>query len=144
MARGEADTTRGNNWDGGERGAAMVEFAIVFILLFTVVTLFVEGGLFFSSWLAATNGAREGARYAAPCLNRNIESCDEDAIKAVVDDRTKGFLDQTSGYSVTVDTSSVHSVTVTVRATVVSVAPILGSLPVYGRSTMRLETSPSN
>jgi Flp pilus assembly protein TadG len=127
---------------GRERGAAMVEFALVFLLLFTVITLIVQGGFFFSAWLAVTNGAREGARFAAPCLNRSVQPCTAADVVALVNDRTRGFLDQTAGYSVNVDTSSPHFITVTVRATTASVGPLPLDLPVYGISRMRLEMSP--
>jgi len=120
----------------------MVEFALVFMLLFTIITLIAEGGFLFSTWLAATNGAREGARFGAPCLNRSVDSCDATDITNVVNARTAGFLDQSSGYSVAVDTSSAYSVTVVVKATASTVAPILGDIPVYGQATMRLENSP--
>lgn len=137
-----------------EHGAAMVEFALVFMLLFTVVTLVAQGGFFFSTWLAATNGAREGARFAAPCLNRTVEPCTAAEVEAVVNDRTSGFLDQTApsspapcnvatqGYRVCVDTSDTHAVSVRVWATSPSVAPVVGALTVYGESTMRLENQP--
>ena len=144
---------------GGQRGTAMVEFALVFMLLFIVITLIAEGGFLFSTWLAATNGAREGARFGAPCLNRNVSghpelTCygypwDGPPGNANVYDEvyryTSGFLDQTPGqFGVTVDTSSPYSVTVVVKATVSSIAPILGNIPVYGQATMRLETSPQS
>lgn len=133
----------------------MVEFAMVFMLLFILITLIAEGGFLFSTWLAATNGAREGARFAAPCLNRDPNPCfryptgypDSSTGSRNVYDRvvdyTKGFLDQSPGrFQVTV-ASTVDEVKVTVKATVSSVTPILGDLQVYGQSTMRLETSPN-
>jgi hypothetical protein len=126
-----------------EQGSAMVEFALVFMLLFTVVTLIAQAGIFFSGWLAVTNGAREGARYGAPCLNRTVEPCSEADIEAVVSQRIAGFLDQTPApvISVVVDPSG-EFVTVSVTATVSSVGPLPLDLPVYGVSRMRLEMSP--
>lgn len=114
----------------------MVEFALVFLLLFTVITLIAEGGVLFGAWLAATNGAREGARFAAPCLGRAVDPCVLTEVKLLVEDRTRGFPGE---FTVLDPVVSSGSVTVTVSAKVSSVAPILGDLTVYGRSTMRLE-----
>lgn len=121
----------------------MVEFALVFLLLFTLVTLVVQGGFFFSGWLAATNGAREGARFGAPCLNRTVQPCTQADIVALVNARTAGFLDQAAGYNVQVALDPDGDfVTVTVTGTVASVGPIPLNLPFYGVSTMRLEVRP--
>ncbi len=117
----------------------MVEFALVFVFLFTIVTLVAEGGLLFATWLAATNGAREGARFAAPCLNRSIQSCTLPDIDPVVRAYTSGFLDQSPGRFSIASEASGGTVTVTVMASLSSVTPILGDLTVYGKSTMRLE-----
>ncbi len=126
----------------------MVEFALVFLLLFTLITLVVQAGIFFSGWLAVTNGAREGARFGAPCLNRVVPgrpdlTCDEADVEARVRDRMAGFLDPTVPPDVTVAVDPAGDfVTVTVTATVSSVGPIPLSLPIYGVSKMRLEVRP--
>lgn len=122
----------------------MVEFALIFILLFTVITLIVEGGFLFGAWLAATNGAREGARFGAPCLNRSVDGCTLADVQTIAVNRTSGFPgDFTVPAPVLTVTGSspttLTTVTVTVEATVSSVAPILGDITVYGVSTMRLE-----
>ncbi len=122
-----------------EQGTVMVEFALVFLLLFTVITLVAEGGILFAAWLGATNGAREGARFGAPCLNRAVDSCTEAQVQAVVVDRTNGFP---GVFTVLAPVVSGGTVTVTVTANVSSVSPILGDLTVYGVSTMRLENQP--
>ena len=121
----------------------MVEFVLVFLLLFTMVTLLVQGGFFFAGWLGVTNGAREGARFGAPCLNRAVEPCTEADAEAVVRQRIGGFLDQTPAPAVSVEIDpSGEFVTVAVTATVSSVGPLPLDLPVYGVSRMRLEVSP--
>jgi Flp pilus assembly protein TadG len=52
--------------DGGdERGAAMVEFALVLPLLLVLVFGIVDFGRAFQSWITLTNAAREGARLGA-------------------------------------------------------------------------------
>ena len=48
-----------------ERGAAVVEFALVMPLLLTVMFGLITTGLAFSDHLSATNAVREGARYGA-------------------------------------------------------------------------------
>ena len=138
----------------GQRGAAMVEFALIFILLFTVITLIAEGGFLFGAWLAATNGAREGARYGAPCLNRvkvtstgtiDVDRCTLAEVQAIAADRANGFPGDFTVLPPVISGTSLASggtgtvVTVTVEAAVSSIAPILGDITVYGQSTMRLE-----
>lgn len=122
----------------------MVEFALVFILLFTVITLIAEGGILFGAWLGVTNGAREGARFGAPCLNRAVDPCyanPTDGTPNVYDSVYQYIRGFPGEFTVTVPPvpAGATSVTVTVSATVSSVAPILGNITVYGQSTMRLE-----
>lgn len=50
---------------GKEDGAAMVEFAIVFVLLLTIALGAFEYGMLFRDWLSVTVSAREGARVGA-------------------------------------------------------------------------------
>ena len=122
----------------------MVEFALIFILLFTVITLIAEGGFLFGAWLAATNGAREGARFGAPCLNRTVAPCyanPADGTPNVYNSVYQYVSGFPGNFTVTVPPvpAGATTVTVTVTATVSSVAPILGDITVSGQSTMRLE-----
>ncbi|HEX6947525.1 MAG TPA: TadE family protein [Acidimicrobiia bacterium] len=48
-----------------ERGATLVEAAIVFPLLFLALFAIVEFGMAFKDWLTVSHGAREGARAGA-------------------------------------------------------------------------------
>ncbi len=48
-----------------ERGAAVVEFALVMPLLLTILFGLITTGMAFSDHLSATNATREGARYGA-------------------------------------------------------------------------------
>ncbi len=48
-----------------EKGAALVEFAIVAMLLITLLLGIVEFGWYFSQFNALRHGAREGSRYAS-------------------------------------------------------------------------------
>ena len=120
----------------------MVEFALIFMLLFTVITLIAEGGFLFGAWLAATNGAREGARYGAPCLNRTVNPCyatPADGTPNVYNSVYQYVSGFPGDFAPPIVMVSGGTVTVTVTATVSSVAPILGNITVYGQSTMRLE-----
>lgn len=49
----------------GERGAALVEFAVIMPLLVMLVLGLFSGGLAYNKQLAVTNGVREGSRYGA-------------------------------------------------------------------------------
>lgn len=64
-----------------ERGAALVEFAIIAVLLFTILFGIVEYGWVFANNLDARHGAREAARLAA------VNWGDEAAIAAETCDR---------------------------------------------------------
>ena len=54
---------------GDERGAAAVEFALVGVLLFTLLFGILQFGMWFWAWQAGGHAAREAARVAAvnPC-----------------------------------------------------------------------------
>ncbi len=49
----------------GERGATLVEAALVYALLFIALFAIVEFGLAFKDWLSVSHAAREGARAGA-------------------------------------------------------------------------------
>ena len=51
--------------DNGERGATLVEAALVYGLLFLSLFAIVELGLAFKDWLSVSHAAREGARAGA-------------------------------------------------------------------------------
>ena len=52
-------------WADNKRGAALVEFAIVAMLLFTLLFGIIEFGLLIKDYLTLNQAAREGARSAA-------------------------------------------------------------------------------
>jgi Flp pilus assembly protein TadG len=62
-----------------ERGASLVEFALVFPILLLLVLGIIEFGWAFNGWIILTGAAREGARVAV--LDKNN---DADAISAVL------------------------------------------------------------
>lgn len=131
-----------------QRGAALVEFAVILPVLIILLFGVWEMGRIFDAWLVVTNAAREGARYAA--------AGDADT-KDDVRDRVKYYVEQ--GYGPRLGTGDVHiewanpnyfdvkglgnsgPVTVTVRARVDIYAPIVSSLnnpfTVTGQAVMR-------
>ena len=48
----------------GQRGQALVEFALVALAFITLVFSVLEGALLFQSWVTLQHASREGARYA--------------------------------------------------------------------------------
>jgi hypothetical protein len=56
-------------------GAALVEFALVSLVLFTILFGIVEFGLAFRDWLSVTSSTREGARVAAAAGNDPDADC---------------------------------------------------------------------
>ena len=69
-----------------ERGAAMVEFAIVVLLLFTLLFGIIEFGWILNGYITLTGAARDGARIAVV-----RDSSDLGEIKQVVIDRAATF-----------------------------------------------------
>ena len=67
-----------------EHGAAMIEFAIIALLLFTLIFGIIEFGWVFFGWITLTGAVREGARLA-------IVGEDENAIREAVIKHARGF-----------------------------------------------------
>jgi len=65
----------GRHWLGERRGAALVEFALVVVLLMTLVLGIIEFGTLAMDKLTLTQGAREGARAAS--LGRTVDNIEE-------------------------------------------------------------------
>lgn len=57
----------------GERGVALVEFALVFPVFMTLVLGMFSGGLAYSRKLTLTNAAREGSRYGATLSPASVD-----------------------------------------------------------------------
>jgi Flp pilus assembly protein TadG len=70
---------------GGQRGQALVEFALVLPLLLIVLFIAVDFGVGLTRWIAITNAAREGARLGAV-------GADEAAIRLKTIDASNGIL----------------------------------------------------
>jgi len=84
----------------GEKGQALVEFALLVPIFLILLFAIVDFGMGFHSWITVTNSAREGARVGAvhpplnvassPCNGKaSLEQCIEDRVR-----ETAGLPDQ--------------------------------------------------
>jgi Flp pilus assembly pilin Flp len=73
-----------------ERGAAAVEFALIFILLLTIVVGIIQFGIALSRLEVYVSAAREGARYAAVHCAPD-DPCDDAKIAARVESAAIGY-----------------------------------------------------
>ena len=78
----------------GDRGAALMEFALVFPILAMLLFGLLSAGLAWNQNLALAQGARVGARYAATLPTKNYTSLDDylDVIAARVVSASEGSL----------------------------------------------------
>ena len=88
-----------------ERGAAMVEFAIIALLLFTLLFGIIEFGWVFFGWITLTGAVREGARLA-------IVGEDESDIREAVETHARVF----EGLSVDIPTEMAQGTYTTISA----------------------------
>jgi hypothetical protein len=65
---------RGRDRRADERGAVAVEFALIAMILFTLLFGILQFGLWFWSWQTGAHAAREAARFAA------VQPCDDAGI----------------------------------------------------------------
>jgi Flp pilus assembly protein TadG len=81
----------------GDRGAVLVEFALVFPLLAMLLFGLLSAGLAWNQNLALAQGARVGGRYAATLPTKNYDSMDDylDAVASRVVSASEGSLDTT-------------------------------------------------
>lgn len=68
-----------------ERGASMIEFAIVALLLLTLIFGIIEFGWIFFGWITLTGAVREGARLAV------LRDVTDDTIKDAVEKHAFSF-----------------------------------------------------
>jgi Flp pilus assembly protein TadG len=152
----------------GERGAALVEFALVLPLLLVVIAGVVDFGFLFQRYEVVTNAAREGARLASlPSYNgqtalirahvRNYVqqglALSNAALDATVPNTTAGvnIANVTLSYTANGNTYQIPAVSVTVNYnhTFLMLGPVLGliggtwgnSMNIVGFSQMRLEAA---
>ena len=105
-----------------ERGAAMVEMAIVLPLLAVMFVGIVDFGLILREHQILQNAAREGARFSAMSANSISASSDPAGTLAAIQNRVVAYLDQEN------TTISASSVTVNQNyAIVVAGVTVMGS-----------------
>ncbi len=95
----------------GEKGQALVEFALLVPIFLMLLFAIVDFGMGFHSWITVTNSAREGARLGA------VQATEQQIIDRVHD--TADLIDEDTNMSVVVvnaypDGQQGESVTVTV------------------------------
>lgn len=130
----------------GEKGQALVEFALLVPILVLLVFSIVDFGMGFYSWIAITNGAREGARLGVV-----------NGTQAEIIDRVETAVDITNeGSNMTVTVTNAQgqpgeSVVVRVDYDYEFITPLAGlvqfmsggsigpTLPMATTATMRLE-----
>lgn len=123
-----------------ERGAAAVEFALVSMVLLTLVILIIQASLWMWAYQVASHSAREGARVAA------VDPCDDDAL-TTAEARVGGAGTAIDATFDPAPSNPLVGDEVTVRVTVTArvIAPgLLPSLPVINkRATSRIENVPA-
>ena len=136
---------------GGDRGAAVVEAALILLALFVFLLGIMEAGRFINTEQVLTNAAREGARFAvAPLSGTNTLPT-----TAEIEDRVDIFLasaNLSDGVTVTVDsaftvdhgdfTTTYTRVTVSRPYQVLTIPMFSGlEITMEGEALMRNETS---
>ena len=136
------------------QGTTVVEFALISILLFTLLFGILEGGRVFHSWLVITNEAREGARWGAVrCVDADVPAecyASDDALRPAVVDyvvgRNGGMLTSSNVTCTTLrpdPATGEDTLTVTIQYTVEIITPLISALwpnfNLAAESAMRLE-----
>lgn len=126
-----------------ERGAAAVEFALVGIIMVTLIALTIQFATLFWGYQAASSAAREAARFGA------VEPCDNAAIRSRGDQRvdevapvagSTGFTSVVSGTPVLVG----DELTVRVTFTTFNIVPLPITWPSINKTaTTRIENIPA-
>lgn len=125
----------------GERGAALVEFALVLPLLMLFVFGVIEFGGTYNNFISLRNGVREGARLAV--VN------DQSGGNIVTETKQRIGLDTTQTYVAVALSGNQVGDTVTICASYPAynitgvMKPFLGNRSITSRVTMRLEQVPS-
>ncbi len=78
----------------GEKGQALVEFALLVPIFLILLFAIVDFGMGFYSWITVTNSAREGARFGA------VQASTDDIIQRVKD--TSDLINEDAKMTVTV------------------------------------------
>lgn len=143
-----------------ERGAALVEFAIVLPLLMTLIFGVIEFGSLYNENLEVRSAAREGSRLAAVdngCVPPAPAACSAPGsaqltdLKAATQARATGLATTAVNVSVTYPQTAGHpqvgdNVTVCVNYTfhtATGLFPFLDGITLHSRSVFRLEQIPT-
>jgi TadE-like protein len=141
--------------ESSERGAVIIEGALVLLTLFTFIFAILETGRFFNVQNVLTNAAREGARLAVTPLSGGTSTLPADSD---IQNRVNIFLQSSSiesgsttinngngmGSPIVIDGGEFTNVEVSVPYSFLSL-PLLGNIlnvTLKGESLMRNETSP--
>jgi Flp pilus assembly protein TadG len=131
---------RGRRTD--ENGAAAVEFALLAMLLFTLLFGILQFGLWFWCWQTGAHAAREAARFAA------VEPCDESGIAGKASAALNGAPVTGAAPTISVDTPADvrvgDEITVHVHFTTVDLGFFPGFDGIVDKSaTSRVENVPA-
>ncbi len=127
-------------WGRDERGAALVEFAIVVPMLLVLVLAIIDFGRMMAVSAGLAAAAREGARYAATSSNPS-DATQQSNIKARVINAFQAFGGpalQTTNIAVSVDNSAGN---VTVAVTGYTYKPITPVMTMIGAGTLNFSRS---
>jgi hypothetical protein len=119
-----------------DRGAAAVEFAIVSLMLLSLLLGIIEFGFIFQAQIAITNAAREGARmatvgqYNSAVVVQRAAPVTPVTVTAKVNGAAGDPNTATSGQEIQIDVS---------HAWDWKVLPFPGTTPLHGRAVMRKE-----
>lgn len=112
-------------------GSGTVEFAVVGMVLFTLLLGIMEGGRVFNGWLVITNEAREAARWGAVRIGdpsyADLPAL-ETAVENLVASRTAGVLSQDPGVFGVDCSASEDAVTVQITYRVEMISPLISGL----------------
>lgn len=126
-----------------ERGAAAVEFALVALIMITLIALTVQFAVLFWGYQAASSAAREAARFGAtaPCDNAAIAARGNLRVDEVAPvSGSTGFTSVTSPMPVAVG----DQLTVRVTFTTMNLVPLPGAWPAINKTaTTRVENIPA-
>jgi Flp pilus assembly protein TadG len=126
-----------------ERGAAAVEFALVGIIMVTLIALTIQFAVLFWGYQAASSAAREAARFGA------VEPCDNSAIAARGDERVDEVapVGGSSGFTTVTSVTPTlvgDELTVQVTFTTPDIVPLPGTWPsITKTATTRVENIPA-
>lgn len=125
---------------GGEKGQALVEFALVLPVLLLILCGIIDFGWIFGNQLAANNAAREAARYTAVHYYDSSTDDDRATAAAIVAGRAPTLVSPAVTLAVSGD-----QVTITVTSQVTVLTPIIsaffpdGEYTATAQCVMRLE-----